>query len=126
MTPFRERFAKLSLAPDQALSPTGFEQLPPLAPVQAQMEGAESGSTSAMVSTTSSGASLADRFAEALTQLGGTVTPCSLTELAERILEALRAEGIQEIQAWDEGLPAGFRLRDQRSRPTSWTIPAIA
>jgi L-lactate dehydrogenase complex protein LldF len=102
MTPFHARFAKQSQETDRVLPPTIPEQSSPLIPAQAQMEGAESGSSSDSVGVSSPGTPLAERFAEALTELGGSVTRCSPGELAERILEALRAEGIQEIQAWDE------------------------
>lgn len=51
---------------------------------------------------------LADQFSSELTALGGNFIPCNENDLSRKIIEVLRANEIQKLQAWKDGLPAGL------------------
>ena len=50
-----------------------------------------------------------ERFEAELTALGGTLTICREDQLVQGVLEALRSQGIESVQAWDDAqLPPGL------------------
>lgn len=113
-TPFSKRFKELVNIPDQGTFPPESEFSLHPTPLAQEQAGEIDAGSGILPPTTEA---LVERFTSELTQLGGSVTRCRAEELAERILETLKAEGIQEIQAWDEALllDAGSVLNDTGS-----------
>jgi L-lactate dehydrogenase complex protein LldF len=96
LKPFRDRFGSLAVTPAAVASP-----LP-------QSRPSERPPTSAPVAPLSSSERI-QRFSEELAALGGTVTYCTVDDLAKRLLRELNSLEISTLQTWDEDyFPAGL------------------